>query len=126
VFLAGMATAATSQQRYLDALRERARRERQRRRTEKILATPLQDWLTEVSPSFTWDWPHLVYVQQQLDRITSGEIRKLMLFMPLRHGKSELTTIRYPIYRMERDPSIRVMLGCWPTSCPTPTPRASR
>ncbi|NTU82781.1 MAG: phage terminase large subunit [Chloroflexales bacterium] len=107
------AAAATTQQHLLDALRERARRERQRRRSEKIRAPPLQDWLKEVSPKFTWDWPHLVYIQQQLDRVTSGEIRKLMLFMPPRHGKSELTTIRYPIFRMERDPSLRVMLGCY-------------
>lgn len=105
--------AAASSQHLLEALHERAHRELRRRRQAKLLATPLQDWLGEVSPSFTWDWPHLVYVQNQLNRITSGEIRKLMLFMPPRHGKSELATVRYPIYRMERDPSMRVMLGSY-------------
>jgi len=107
-----MAAAASSLQ-LLDALRERARRELLRRRAERLRATSLQDWLGEVSPQFIWNWPHLVYVQNQLNRITSGEIRKLMLFMPPRHGKSELTTVRYPIYRMERDPTMRVMLACY-------------
>ncbi len=36
-----------------------------------------------------------------------------MLFLPPRHGKSEMTTVRYPVYRMERDPSIRVIVGAY-------------
>jgi len=96
-----------------EALRERARRERQRRRAVAVRDTPLTDWLTDVTPDFTWNWPHLLYIQQQLTRITNGDIRKLMIFIPPRHGKSELATIRYPVYRMERDPSTRVMLACY-------------
>jgi predicted phage terminase large subunit-like protein len=106
-------TAAAPSQYILDALRERARRERQRRRAAALQAQPLNAWLKEVTPAFNWDWPHLVYIQDQLNRITSGEIRKLMIFIPPRHGKSELATIRYPVFRMERDPSMRVMLGCY-------------
>ncbi len=34
-----------------------------------------------------------------------------MVFMPPRHGKSELVTIRYPIYRMERNPRLKVILA---------------
>lgn len=96
-----------------EAWRERAQRERSRRVRARVARIPLPEWLQLVTPDFTWDWPHLIYIQQQLDRITSGDIRKLMLFLPPRHGKSELATIRYPIYRMDRDPSIRVILGCY-------------
>jgi predicted phage terminase large subunit-like protein len=31
--------------------------------------------------------------------------------MPPRHGKSEMVTVRYPVYRMERDPSLRVIVA---------------
>jgi hypothetical protein len=105
--------AASHAQQLARARRERAQRERLRRRQARMRTMPLQAWLAEVTPQFTWDWPHLVYIQRQLERVTRGEIRKLMLFLPPRHGKSEIATIRYPIYRMECDPSIRVMLGCY-------------
>src|SRR6266498_727261 len=75
--------------------------------------TPFHDWLGAVTPAYTWDWDHLVFIQQQLARVSSGDIKKLMLFVPPRHGKSEMTTIRYPVYRMEMNPKLRVILGCY-------------
>lgn len=72
-----------------------------------------QPWLKEVTPSFTWDAPHLLHVQEQLDRVTRGEIDRLMLFVPPRHGKSEMATIRYPVWRMERDPELTVIVGAY-------------
>ncbi len=89
-------------------------------------ARPFADWLAEVTPTYTWDWPHLAYVRTALDQITSGAIAKLMIFMPPRHGKSELTTIRYPVYRMERDPSLRVLLGCYNQNLATLFSREAR
>lgn len=70
-------------------------------------------WLPAVTPSYTWTWPYLRHVQAQLDRVTTGEIRRLMLFLPPRHGKSEMTTVRYPVWRLERDPSLRVIIGAY-------------
>ena len=63
---------------------------------------PFDEWLEEVSPAFSWDWPHLVYIREHLDRVAAGQIRKLMIFMPPRHGKSELATIRFPAWTLER------------------------
>jgi hypothetical protein len=34
-----------------------------------------------------------------------------MLFLPPRHGKTELATVRYCAYRLEKDPSTRIILG---------------
>ena len=70
-------------------------------------------WLREVTPTYTWDWAHLRVIQQNLDRVTRGEIDRLMLFLPPRHGKSEMTTIRYPMWRLERDQSMRVIIGSY-------------
>jgi hypothetical protein len=49
-----------------------------------------------------------------------------MQFMPPRHGKSALTTVRYPIYRMERNSGIRVMPGCYDQSLANLFSRQSR
>ncbi len=74
---------------------------------------PFEQWLDVVSPRYTWDAPHLVYVREHLDRITTGELRKLMIFVPPRHGKSQLVTIRYPAWLIERWPDRRVIVGSY-------------
>src|SRR5262249_3236217 len=66
---------------------EEARRELQRRAVSRARQTPFQDWLGEVTPAYTWDGDQLVFMQQQLARVSSGDITKLMLFVPPRHGK---------------------------------------
>lgn len=70
-------------------------------------------WLARTSPKFTWDWPYLVTIREHLDRITSGDLRRLAIFVPPRHGKSALATIRYPVYRLACDPALRVIVGCY-------------
>lgn len=60
-----------------------------------------------------WDWQHTAYIRAQLDRVTSGEITRMMLFVPPRHGKSELATIHYPAYRLEADPKQRVVIAAY-------------
>ncbi|HEY4722913.1 MAG TPA: hypothetical protein VII92_13755, partial [Anaerolineae bacterium] len=52
--------------------------------------TTFADWLLHISPELHWDWPYIRYVREHLDRITSGKIHKLMIFMPPQHGKSAL------------------------------------
>jgi predicted phage terminase large subunit-like protein len=70
-------------------------------------------WLNDVTPAFTWDAAHLLYIRAQLDRVTRGDIDRLMLFVPPRHGKSELATVRYPVWRMECDPTLTVIVGAY-------------
>ena len=70
-------------------------------------------WLRLVKPAWNWSWRHLKIVQDALEKVTSGEIKRLMVFMPLRHGKTEQLTVRYPIYRLNRDPRTRVILGAY-------------
>jgi hypothetical protein len=42
-----------------------------------------------------------------------SETRRLMLFLPPRHGKTEMTTVRYAAYRLKRDPELRVIVGAY-------------
>jgi predicted phage terminase large subunit-like protein len=70
-------------------------------------------WLPEVSPTWSWNWRHLLEVRKALMEVTRGETRRLMIFQPPRHGKSEMTTIRYPVWRLEKWPDTRVCVGCY-------------
>lgn len=79
-------------------------------RSQEAQSKGFRDWLWEVSPTWEWDLIHLQYVRYFLDKLTRGLIKNLMVFMPPRHGKSEHASIRYPAYRMELDPTLRVLL----------------
>lgn len=95
------------------ALERRIRRLRAalERPAEKAAVPPLGEWLRAGWPSWRWDWPYLLLVQRHLERLARREIDRLALFLPPRHGKSELTTVRHPVWRLQRDPSLRVVVG---------------
>jgi predicted phage terminase large subunit-like protein len=95
----------------LKLLAEKERRMRAARRDVK-LPLNFDQWLKEVSPSFRWDWQHLVYVRKKLEPIGTRPC-KIMIFMPPRHGKSEQVTVRYPAYHLEKFPDDRVIVGCY-------------
>ncbi len=68
-------------------------------------------WLKTLPGIWHWDWRHQLYLYERLQRVTDGECKRLMVFMPPRHGKSELVTVRYTAWRMLRDPSMNVILA---------------
>lgn len=59
-------------------------------------------------PKYQASWHH-IYVCERLDAWIRGEVRRLMLFMPPRHGKSELVSRRLPAYIFGRNPRAEVM-----------------
>lgn len=71
------------------------------------------DFLWRVSPDWQWNAPHLVHIRQQLEAVTSGDTRRLMLFLPPRHGKSEMTTVRFAAWRLTRNPAQRIVIGSY-------------
>lgn len=91
--------------------RERAAAELELRR--RLRLKPFDDWLTEVSPSWRWDWPHLVYMRRQLERIRSGEIDRLWMSCPPRHGKTEQNTVRFAAHWLELNPSARIIVWAY-------------
>ncbi|MGD9590267.1 MAG: phage terminase large subunit [Pyrinomonadaceae bacterium] len=70
-------------------------------------------WLKQVSPELTWDWPYQKYIYKHLQRVTDGTCKRLMIFMPPRHGKSELVTVRYAGWRLWNDPKLKVIVGSY-------------
>lgn len=81
--------------------------------SRKQKTMPFPDWLGKVTPQFTWTWPYLQHIQEYLDQVTRHELNRLMLFVPPRHGKSEMVTVRYPVWRLEQDPELRVIIGAY-------------
>lgn len=71
------------------------------------------NWLYDVSPDWQWNWQHLQHVRRYLASVTTGEVDKLMLFLPPRHGKSEMTTVRYAAWTLERAPASRIVIGAY-------------
>lgn len=70
-------------------------------------------WLPLVTPTYKWHWQHLAHIRRYLGQITTGKINRLMLFVPPRHGKSEMTTVRFPVWTLERQPEKRVIIGAY-------------
>lgn len=70
-------------------------------------------WLRTEFPEWTWTWKYQRYIYKKLARVTAGRGRRLMIFMPPRHGKSETVTIRYTAWRLLQDPQLNVILGSY-------------
>lgn len=75
--------------------------------------TDFPQWLESITPQWTWNWQHQLYLYSALQRVTDGTTKRLMIFMPPRHSKTETVTVRYSAYRLERDPKLRIILGCY-------------
>jgi hypothetical protein len=67
-------------------------------------------YLKTVTPHWQWDHPHLRIMQDTLAGVVRGDHRKVMFFIPPRHGKSEQNTIRFASYCLENDPYFRIIL----------------
>lgn len=80
-----------------------------------LVATPppFRDWLPTVTPTYRWDWPHLRYLQDRLQRVADGSLKRLIVSCPPRHGKTEQGTVRYPVYRLVQNPHTRVIIAAY-------------
>ena len=83
------------------------------RRDLGLNALAFPEWLPKVTPYFTWTWRHQLHLYEALDRVTRGETKRLMIFMPPRHTKSETVTVRYSAYRLEQQPKLNIILGSY-------------
>lgn len=68
-------------------------------------------WLrNSIPPTWTVDAEHFRLIAEHLDAVTRGDIDRLAIHMPPRHGKTETTTVRYPLYRLEQDREMNVLV----------------
>lgn len=59
-------------------------------------------------PEYRMNWHHEVTCAA-LDMLMEGSIKRLMLFMPPRHGKSELGSRRFPAYALGKNPNLKII-----------------
>lgn len=60
-------------------------------------------------PEYKWKWFHLL-ICRKLDQLYRGDIKNLMVFLPGQHGKTELTSRRFPAYCLGRNPDLRIAI----------------
>lgn len=69
------------------------------------------DYLKKTLPrTWTVDAAHIHLIAEQLERVERGEIDRLAIHMPPRHGKSETVTYRFPIRWLERNMETNVLV----------------
>src|SRR5687768_11067411 len=102
-----MTNLSTSSQAVNNITRQAAALEYLSRRQARRSLLP---FTTYTKPDYEVNWHHEVLCDH-LDRLFTGEIRRLMVFMPQRQGKSELVSRRFPAYVFGRLPKASVM-GC--------------
>lgn len=70
------------------------------------------DWLKPTGP-YDWNWEknYLVKAYEILNALVRGDILKAMFFWPVRHGKTEAITIRFPIYWLQHFPRDHIIVG---------------
>ena len=62
-------------------------------------------------------WPEMLVgehhriISKALDRVISGECKRLIVAMPPRHGKSQLGSYLFPAYLMGRRPDAKLIVG---------------
>lgn len=56
---------------------------------------------------------HHRLIAEKLESIERGDIDRLMIFMPPRHGKSELASVRFPAWYLGRNPSHQIITASY-------------
>lgn len=64
-------------------------------------------FVTYTKPDYEVNWHHKA-ICDQLDKFSKGEIKKLMIFVPPQHGKSELSSRRFPAFHLGNKPDTRI------------------
>lgn len=77
-----------------------------------LIRRDFSEFVLEMRPNYSMQWFHL-YICSVLNQFARGGIKKLMVFMPPQHGKSELTTRLLPAYIAGLDPDKKMVIGSY-------------
>lgn len=67
-------------------------------------ALPFRSFVNLVNPRYRW-FPYVERLSRVLESVAAGEIDRLMIFAPPRHGKSELVSRLFSAYYLYRHPA---------------------
>jgi len=100
---------------------EAARRLIERRQARADLLAFAQFTMPGYDPA-----PHLHLLAQRLHAIEQGDLKRLMVFFPPRHGKTEMVSIRFPCWYLGRHPRAKVVQAGYAESITLVHSRAAR
>lgn len=66
-----------------------------------------KDFIAYTKPDYIFNWHHIL-LSDRLEDFAKGKIRKLMIFVPPQHGKSELGTRRFPAFQLGLNPACKI------------------
>ena len=79
-----------------------------RRKQARAKGETFLDYLQAIAPWFVIEEVHIA-IAEQLERIVTGEIDRLMLFIAPRTGKSQLASVFFPTYYIGKFPHKQIM-----------------
>lgn len=82
---------------------------------EELARRELIEFTKATMPKFNPNWFHNSYYEV-LNKFAEGEIKKLMVFVPPQHGKSEGSTRRLPAHIIGRQPNRKVAIVSYSAS----------
>lgn len=74
----------------------------------RLAGTNLLDFIRYTCPHYRVNWHHRVSCNT-LDELVAGRIKRLMIFEPPRHGKTERVSRRLPAYLLGRNPDAQII-----------------
>jgi len=87
-----------------EASKELAKRELSRRH--------LSDFIHYTFPNYRENWHHSLIISK-LEAVERGEIRKLIITLPPRHGKSEIASIHFPAWFFGKNPQKSIIAASY-------------
>jgi hypothetical protein len=78
--------------------------------TKHLARLDFKEFVAYTKPDYVFNWHHDLLIKYLQD-FAEGRIKKLMVFMPPQHGKSELTSRRLPAYLLGIKPTLKI-IGC--------------
>lgn len=84
-----------------------------------------REFVNKVKPKYKW-YRHCEALADVLQKVADGELNRAMIFMPPRHGKSELATRLFPAYYLYRYPERFVGINSYSADLAKTFSRAAR
>jgi predicted phage terminase large subunit-like protein len=70
--------------------------------------TNMLDFTTFTKKDYDINWHHKL-ICEKLDQMAAGDIKRLLISLPVRHGKSELVSRRFPAFLLGINPDVRII-----------------
>jgi predicted phage terminase large subunit-like protein len=84
-----------------------------KRQLDTIVTPHYGTWLKSARPEYRWTARHFRAIQEVLDRVTAGELRRVLQLIPIRHGKTQHSTIGFGGYQLERVQKTRLLVASY-------------